>query len=925
MSLYFYTFAGAAAGALLLTPASMRLARLLGVVDRPNARKVHFRPTPRAGGVAIVGAMAAVVIPALIRLSQEPKAEGFGNIWLALAACAVVFLIGLLDDFISLKRSQYKLIALIAATSAVCFSHFTLDSVSIHGHLIPLGSFAIPVTFLWIVGVTTAINFIDGLDGLAAGISAVTAGTIALVASVGHDPATVVIALGLLGSLMGFLVFNFNPARVFMGDCGSMFLGFALATTSLMCAKRTGMTAGFTLPALALGIPLLDTALTMVRRGILQRRSLFSAERGHVHHRLMDLGVGHRDAVMILYAVTLACASVGAAAMFLSNSPVRATILASVHPMILFAFFAIVGSLRIGDITSAFRRNRDISKLTQQYRHTFDEMQLRFMAARNFDAWWGEVCESLNRLNFCSLSLPLTNRDGTTRTLTWNKEQSAASAPTLNVSVPIRQRRVGGPLRAEVEVSAEGSLELAGRRVTVFARLMEENSLASLPEARKGAVGNPKWSFSGKSAVPKMASMIKPGIKVAIVHDFLYTFGGAERVLEQMLHVFPEASLFSLFDFLPPEKRGFLQGRTVTSSFIQRMPFARNRHRHYLPLMPLAIEQLDVSAFDIVISSSYVAAKGVLTRPDQLHVCYCHTPVRFAWDLQHQYLQETGLQKGLKSILARAVLHYIRNWDIRSANGVDVFLTNSDFVSRRIEKFYRRPSTTVYPPVDVDSFTLETEKEDYYLTASRMVPYKRLDLIAEAFTAMPEKRLIIVGEGPDFDKIKAKAGPNVKLVGHQPFDRLVEYMRHARAFVFAAEEDFGIVPVEAQACGTPVIAYGRGGVTESVISGKTGVFFHEQTVESICDAVGRFERDKAAFKPEAIRAHAEKFNASRFRADFLKLVEDEWIAFNAVAGRRLPEDELFLSPDLSDQALRLRGKVAAAEADVVPDEQKAFA
>jgi glycosyltransferase involved in cell wall biosynthesis len=342
--------------------------------------------------------------------------------------------------------------------------------------------------------------------------------------------------------------------------------------------------------------------------------------------------------------------------------------------------------------------------------------------------------------------------------------------------------------------------------------------------------------------------------------------------------------------------------------------------------MPLAIEQLDVSAYDIVISSSYVAAKGILTRPDQLHVCYCHSPVRFAWDLQHQYLNETGLNSGIKSILARAILHYIRNWDARSANGVDVFLTNSDFVARRIEKFYRRRSTTLYPPVDVDSFALETQKEDYYLTVSRMVPYKRIDLIAEAFTAMPDKRLIIVGEGPDFEKIQAKAGPNVKLVGHQAFDRLVEYMRHARAFVFAAEEDFGIVPVEAQACGTPVIAYGRGGVTESVIAGQTGVFFQEQTVESLCDAVNRFEQSYASYDAVAIRAHAEKFNASRFREEFLKLVEDEWVTFNNVAGRRGSDgDELYLNPSLAQQGLRLRGKVAAAEASVVSDKKKAFA
>jgi glycosyltransferase involved in cell wall biosynthesis len=271
------------------------------------------------------------------------------------------------------------------------------------------------------------------------------------------------------------------------------------------------------------------------------------------------------------------------------------------------------------------------------------------------------------------------------------------------------------------------------------------------------------------------------------------------------------------------------------------------------------------------------------------------------------------LSSGVKSVIARAILHYIRNWDSRSANGVDKFLTNSDFVGRRIEKFYRRQSTTLYPPVDVESFALEVEKEDYYLTASRMVPYKRIDMIAEAFTAMPDKRLIIVGEGPDFEKIKAKAGPNVKLVGHQPFDRLVDYMQHARAFVFAAEEDFGIVPVEAQACGTPVIAFGRGGVTETVADGRTGVLFNEQTVDSLCDAVKRFEADIEAFKPIAIRAHAEQYNAVRFREEFLRIVEEEWVSFNKVPGRT-PGDNLFVSPMIGKQASALRAKVVRTDA-----------
>jgi glycosyltransferase involved in cell wall biosynthesis len=347
------------------------------------------------------------------------------------------------------------------------------------------------------------------------------------------------------------------------------------------------------------------------------------------------------------------------------------------------------------------------------------------------------------------------------------------------------------------------------------------------------------------------------------------------------------------------------------------MPFARKKHRHYLPLMPLAIEQLDVSAFDIVISSSYVAAKGVLTRPDQLHICYCHSPVRFAWDLQHQYLTETGLTAGLKSMLARVVLHYIRNWDTRSANGVDVFLTNSDFVGRRIEKFYRRRSTTLYPPVDVERFTLETEKEDYYVTASRLVPYKRIELVAESFTAMPEKRLIIIGEGPEYDRIQLKCGPNVKLVGPQPFEKLVEYLRHAKAFVFAAEEDFGIVPVEAQACGTPVIAFGRGGVMETVVAGKTGVFFHEQTVASLCDAVRRFEQDQASFDAVEIRAHAQKFNTGRFCEDLLKLVEDEWVAFNSVESRTLANAQMTFTHTTHKSGLRLRDKVAAIESGIL--------
>lgn len=391
--------------------------------------------------------------------------------------------------------------------------------------------------------------------------------------------------------------------------------------------------------------------------------------------------------------------------------------------------------------------------------------------------------------------------------------------------------------------------------------------------------------------------MVKKPKKIAIVHDFLYCYGGAERVLEQMINCYPEADLFSLFDFLPLDQRAFIKGKPVRTTFIQKLPLVRRKHRSFLPLMPLAVEQLDVSKYDIILSSSYIAAKGVLTRPDQMHVCYCHSPVRFAWDLQHQYLTESGLAWGLKSLVARAILHYIRNWDLRTSNGVDLFVTNSHFVSRRVEKVYRRSSTPIYPPVDIDSYALHLRKDDYYLTASRMVPYKRMDLIVDAFNQMPERRLMVVGEGPEFQKIKAKAGPNITMLGYQPAGRLRDLMQRARAFVFAAEEDFGIVTVEAQACGTPVIAFGRGGALETVMNGRTGLFFSEQTAESLCDAVKGFERI-VDWDPEVIRENAERFSAVRFRAEFTDLIEDGWRRFQ---GRYQP------NPHSALDVLRVRG------------------
>ncbi|HEV3429262.1 MAG TPA: glycosyltransferase family 4 protein [Paraburkholderia sp.] len=363
--------------------------------------------------------------------------------------------------------------------------------------------------------------------------------------------------------------------------------------------------------------------------------------------------------------------------------------------------------------------------------------------------------------------------------------------------------------------------------------------------------------------------------RVAIVHDWLVTYAGAERVLEQIIDCFPEADLFSVVDFVDDKDRAFLRGKRATTSFIQRLPKARTRYRAYLPFMPLAIEQLDVSGYDVVISSSHAVAKGVLTGPDQYHISYVHSPIRYAWDLQHQYLQESKLTRGPKSMLARLILHYIRNWDVRTANSVDQFVANSEFIARRIHKVYQRDAEVVYPPVDVDSFELETRKEDFYLTASRLVPYKKIDLIVEAFARMPDKRLVVIGDGPDMQKVRAKAGPNVEVMGYQPFSVLHDRMRRAKAFVFAAEEDFGISVVEAQACGTPVIAYGKGGALETVRdtgSRPTGLFFEEQRADAIIEAVETFERDPKRFRAEDCRENAERFSSAHFRDQFFARV-----------------------------------------------------
>ncbi|MCG6658031.1 glycosyltransferase [Halomonas campisalis] len=375
--------------------------------------------------------------------------------------------------------------------------------------------------------------------------------------------------------------------------------------------------------------------------------------------------------------------------------------------------------------------------------------------------------------------------------------------------------------------------------------------------------------------------------RIAIVHDWLVVSGGAEKVLDALLQAFPGAEVFTLVDFLPQAHRGRLDKHRVHTSLIQRMPLARRYYRHYLPLMPYAIEQFDLRDFDLVISSSHCVAKGVITHSGQRHLCYCHTPMRYAWDMKEAYLVDAHFRLPGMEALVRRTLGRLRQWDHFTASQVDRFVANSANVSRRIAKYYGRGASVIHPPVDLDAFTPnDGAREDYYLAASRLVAYKRLDLIIRAFRDMPERRLKVVGDGPERGRLAALARgcPNIELLGFQPDPALRELMARARGFVFAADEDFGIMPLEAQACGTPVIAYGRGGALETVRetpdAQATGLFFHQQSAASLSEALARFEQRR--YDPHACRRQAERFAPTGFWERWMSLLEADQSETDAV-------------------------------------------
>jgi glycosyltransferase involved in cell wall biosynthesis len=377
--------------------------------------------------------------------------------------------------------------------------------------------------------------------------------------------------------------------------------------------------------------------------------------------------------------------------------------------------------------------------------------------------------------------------------------------------------------------------------------------------------------------------------RIAVVHDWLLDFAGSERVLAEILRCFPQADLFSLVDHLQDADRVALGGRRATTTFLQAMPGLSSHLRYYLPLMPFAIEQLDVTAYDLVISSSHAVAKGVIVAPDALHVSYVHSPMRYAWDLQFVYLREERLERGLRSFALRWLLHRLRLWDRRSAAGVDRFVANSRFIARRILKAYRREADVIYPPVDTDFFRPGGARDDYYVAVSRLIGYKRVDLLIDAFAQLPEQRLVVVGDGPLYARLKAAAPANVEFTGYLTADALRDRIQRARAFLFAAVEDFGMAPVEAMACGTPVLALRRGGAAETVAGldneAPTGVFFEEQSVAAVVNAVRMFEDHRQRISATACRTRAERFSAARFRGEFTDFVSGAYAQWRRTLGR----------------------------------------
>ena len=464
-----------------LTPAVIWLARRLGTVDAPNVRKIHSSSIPHIGGVAVFISMMTLIIPVLFlpNIIGVSFRDISAKVIVTLAASSFIFLIGLVDDLKRL-RARHKLAAQLVAAIVVCSFGVRINAITISELLsINFGWFSWPLTILWIVGITNAINLSDGLDGLAAGISAVACGVIAIFSVYSGQVFMAVLMLALLGSLIGFLFFNFSPAKIFMGDCGSMFLGFTIASSSVICASKSSALVGLALPVLAMGIPIFDTLFSMLRR-FLERRSMFAPDRSHFHHRLLDLGIKQREAVIVIYAVTVLAAGLGMFMMVTHNT--NSLIVFICILLLLLLVFRVVGSVRLRETIDGLRKKYAVTSQTNEEVRSFEAAQLHFRRAETFEQWWEAISFAAESLEFSSVNMLLTNRDRTSNLLEWRSNGNTPnSMEILKVDLPVRDRRSGPPLNLKIEVCRDGSLEAAGRKVALFTRLVDETSLATLP------------------------------------------------------------------------------------------------------------------------------------------------------------------------------------------------------------------------------------------------------------------------------------------------------------------------------------------------------------------------------------------------------------------------------------------------------------
>lgn len=365
-------------------------------------------------------------------------------------------------------------------------------------------------------------------------------------------------------------------------------------------------------------------------------------------------------------------------------------------------------------------------------------------------------------------------------------------------------------------------------------------------------------------------------VKVAIVHYWLLSMRGGEKVLEALSELYPEADIFTLV-YDPDAIKGRLKDHKITTSFLQKIPGSKKHYQMLLPLMPLALESMDLTDYDLIISSESGPAKGIIPKPDALHICYCHSPMRYIWDHYFFYHASAGF---MKRLFMPVIASWLRQWDVSTSARVDCFVANSRHIANRVQRYYRRDAVVIHPPVSVSEFAISETVEDFYLCAGQLVGYKRVDLAVEAFTRM-NKKLVVIGTGEDMASLKRKAGPTVTFLGHQPFASLKSHMARCKALIFPGEEDFGIVPVEVMASGRPVLAYGRGGAVDTVVNGLSGLLFAEQSVEALIDCVEQFESEEKSFVPSRIRAHSLRFGKEKFKDKMSQLIRKEFEQRNA--------------------------------------------